>query len=108
MNFNDYQTACHETAIYPREQSLEYLTLGLVGEAGEVANKVKKIIRDHGGKIDLHQSSALAKELGDVLWYAAELAGVIGYDFDQVARANIEKLFLRKQVGTISGEGDNR
>lgn len=108
LSFNDYQNAAHSTAIYPPDQALEYLTLGLVGEAGEVANKVKKIIRDHGGKLDLHQSSALASELSDCLWYTAELATVLGWDFEQIARLNIDKLQRRKTNGTLAGSGDER
>ena len=77
MNFNDYQQAAVSTAIYPEDARVTYTTLGLVGEAGEVAEKVKKIIRSGRPISEMTESEALeiAKELGDVLWYAANLAG---------------------------------
>jgi len=108
VNFNEYQLACHETAVYPRERSLEYLSLGLCGEAGEVANKVKKIIRDEEGVVTEIKALELVQELGDVLWYVAELAGHLGWDLEQVAIVNREKLRHRRQAGKLQGSGDNR
>jgi len=108
MTFNEYQDACHETAIYPREVALAYLSLGLAGEAGELANKVKKIYRDHGGQISAGVAAGLVDELGDLAWYLAELARHLGYTLEEVAAWNIAKLRQRAQAGTLHGSGDQR
>lgn len=89
-----------ETAIYPKDQAIAYLTLGLTSEAGEVADLVKKNIRD-GKKLD-----HLPKELGDVLWYVARLCDETGYKLSDIASDNIEKLLNRKETNTISGSGE--
>lgn len=105
---NEYQQAARQTAIYPDNYSVVYPTLGLTGEAGEVSDKVKKIIRDKGGVFDVHDDYEIAKELGDVLWYLANLASDLGYSLDDVARFNIEKLKSRAERNVLQGSGDNR
>jgi NTP pyrophosphatase (non-canonical NTP hydrolase) len=82
--------------------------LGLVGEAGEVADKLKKVIRDHGGVLTDPVRDAVAKELGDVLWYLSVLAYELDYDLNTIAQDNLDKLASRQERGVISGSGDNR
>lgn len=106
--FREYQQATPLTAIYPRERALEYLTLGLVGEAGELANKIKKVIRDRGGAMHLDTKAAMVGEMGDCLYYISELCNLIGVDMDEVARGNIHKLSERASRGTLRGDGDSR
>lgn len=109
FTFNEYQKAADLTAVYPRRGSnLTYPTLGLCGEAGEVANKVKKIERDRGGVINDEDRQQIAKEAGDVCWYLAALCTELGLDFGKVAEGNIAKLKKRQQDGTLGGSGDNR
>lgn len=109
MNFNDYQEFINKTAIYPHKgDNLAYPVLGLSGEAGEVADKVKKIIRDHNGKITKELKDEIIKELGDVLWYLAALASELNVSLENVAEMNIHKLQDRKKRGVLQGEGDNR
>jgi NTP pyrophosphatase (non-canonical NTP hydrolase) len=108
VNFTDYQEAAKTTAAYPPEIGLAYVTLGLAGEAGEIANKVKKVYRDKDGKLDGATASALVGELGDVLWYCAALATELGVPLEDVASYNITKLAVRAEHGTIHGDGDNR
>ena len=103
-----YQKVALTTAIYPREQAIIYPTLGLTGEAGEVANKVKKIIRDGSDKNDDSLVSEIKSEIGDCLWYIAVLANDFNIKLSDIASANLEKLEKRKQKGTIHGSGDNR
>jgi NTP pyrophosphatase (non-canonical NTP hydrolase) len=105
-NLNNYQRQAKETAIYPENSKIVYPALGLAGEAGEVADKVKKIIRD--GRNDAEYYNQIAKELGDVLWYCAVLADDLGYSLQQIAEMNVYKLQSRKVMGTISGDGDDR
>lgn len=109
MNFEEYQKKSKETAIYPDVgNNIAYPTLGLSGEAGEISNKVKKIFRDDGGVIsDVHRED-LTKELGDVLWYVAQLASELNLDLEEIAEKNIERLFSRKERGVLAGSGDNR
>ena len=109
MDFEEYQKLVKKTAIYPEVgKSYVYPTLGLVGEAGEIAEKVKKIFRDNDGVLDEERRQMLKKELGDVLWYLAQLSTELGISFDEVASYNIEKLASRQQRGTLHGDGDNR
>ena len=109
MELNAYQSAARKTAAYPDiGRNPIYPTLGLSGEAGEVADKVKKVIRDQSGVFDAPTREAIKLELGDVLWYVAQLAGELGYDLDQVAQANLDKLASRAVRGRISGSGDSR
>ena len=100
------------TAIYPKGMSgVTYLTLGLCGESGEVAEKMKKIIRDHrDSDMDAlyNKREEIKKELGDVLWYISSLSSELGIDLNEVAEKNIEKLKSRKDRGKIGGSGDNR
>ena len=103
-----YQKVALTTAIYPREQAIIYPTLGLTGEAGEVANKVKKIIRDDGYKNNESLVQEISAEIGDCLWYISVLADDIGCKLSDIANANLVKLANRKEKGTIHGSGDNR
>ena len=103
-----YQKVALTTAIYPREQAIIYPTLGLTGEAGEVANKVKKIIRDGSDSKDEKLVSEIKAEIGDCLWYIAVLADDFNIKLSDIASANIEKLALRQKKNTIHGSGDDR
>jgi NTP pyrophosphatase (non-canonical NTP hydrolase) len=106
---SDYQTRSRVTAVYPNAgDNLVYPTLGLAGEAGEVAEKVKKLIRDDAGVLSDERRAAIAKELGDVLWYVAQVATEAGLDLDEIAAANLEKLLSRAQRGVLQGSGDDR
>jgi NTP pyrophosphatase (non-canonical NTP hydrolase) len=96
MTFEEYQNEAKQTALYPRRlQNLEYPTLGLAGEAGEVANIVKKIQRDFGGEITVETRLKLKDELGDVLWYISACADELGLTLSEVAEYNVEKLAKR-------------
>ena len=109
MNFDEYQEQSGKTAIYPdRGKNFTYPTLGLSGETGEVAEKIKKVIRDKGGVVDDATRDALRKELGDVLWYVAQLCTELDLSMSDVAENNIEKLLSRQKRGQLSGEGDSR
>ena len=109
MEINSYQISARKTAAYPDVGCNPiYPTLGLTGEAGEVADKVKKVIRDRGGVFDADTREAIKLELGDVLWYVAQLASDLGYDLNEVADANLQKLSSRSARGRIGGSGDKR
>jgi len=109
MNFNDYQTKSRMTAGYPAiGHPVIYPTLGLVNEAGEVAGKIKKVFRDKDGEINAETKSALKAELGDVLWYLAQVATELDLTLDEIAEYNITKLMDRLERGKIRGDGDNR
>lgn len=108
MTLNEYQEKANNTAIYSEEYKVIYPALGLNGEAGEVAEKIKKILRDRGGVMSDENKQELAKEIGDALWYCAALARDIGVDLNTIAQMNIDKLASRKQRNVISGSGDNR
>lgn len=106
MDMNEYQQRAKETAIYPSEQGMVYTTLGLNGEAGEVAEKIKKMIRD---EIPINECIGdIAKELGDVLWYLANLSAEVGLTLNTVAKANLIKLKNRQERNAIKGSGDER
>lgn len=110
MKFDTYQMKAGETAIYPGKgdvTGLLYTALGL-GEVGEIQNKVKKILRDKGGIVDEEDISAIAKEMGDTLWYLAMLADELGILLSDVARSNVRKLADRKARGVLQGNGDDR
>lgn len=109
MDLNQYQNSALKTAIYPRQgANFTYPALGLVGEAGEVADKLKKVIRDNDGVLTDPVRDAVAKELGDVLWYLAVLANELDYDLNTIAEDNILKLLSRQERGVLAGSGDNR
>jgi NTP pyrophosphatase (non-canonical NTP hydrolase) len=109
LRFSDYQDRSRTTAVYPGAgANLLYPTLGLCGEAGEVAEKVKKLVRDDGGVLTEARRTALSKELGDVLWYVAQLATEAGLDLDEIAAANLEKLLSRQRRDVLQGSGDDR
>lgn len=105
---DEYQAEAAITAIYPAKSAIIYPALGLTGEAGEVADKIKKWIRDGGQQIEKLDREGVAKELGDVLWYVANLAYDLGYSLSDIAYMNIKKLQDRAARGTLSGSGDNR
>lgn len=108
MHLSEYQSLSRRTAEYPREAWLAYPALGLAGEAGEVAEHAKKAIRDDGGTISQERRAAMEKELGDVLWYVAQLASELELELEQIAQANLEKLGSRQRRGVLSGSGDER
>ena len=118
MDFNQYQEKAKETAVFPGlkidvNKELEtisyvYPALGLVGEAGEVAEKIKKLIRDKGGQVTNEDQQTIRKELGDVLWYIAVLADLFGLTLQDIAQGNIDKLASRKDRNVLNGSGDDR
>ena len=109
MTFEAYQSLSRKTAHYPDPgKNIVYPTLGLASEAGEVAGKIKKVIRDNGGIVDAERKEQIKQELGDVLWYVAQLATELGLSCEEIAEANLEKLAAREKNGTLSGSGDNR
>jgi NTP pyrophosphatase (non-canonical NTP hydrolase) len=109
MDFDEYQEKAKKTAIYPDiGEKFVYPVIGLVGEAGEIANKVKKIFRDKGGKIDFQTKEDLKKELGDVLWYVSQVATDMEIKLNDIATSNIEKLASRMHRNQIKGSGDDR
>jgi NTP pyrophosphatase (non-canonical NTP hydrolase) len=107
MNFNEYQEMAKTTAIYDKKHQILYPALGLAGEAGEVANKVKKIIRD-GYENNKDYRADIGAEIGDVLWYCAVLASDIGLELSDIAVNNTVKLKDRMNRGVIGGNGDKR
>jgi NTP pyrophosphatase (non-canonical NTP hydrolase) len=109
VRFSEYQERSRATAVYPDAGSnIVYPALGLCGEAGETAEKVKKAIRDDGGTLTEERRAAIAAELGDVLWYAAQLATEAGLDLDEIAEANLDKLASRQRRAVLHGSGDER
>lgn len=105
---DDYQARARKTAIYPADQAIPYCVLGLTSEAGEVAGKWKKVIRDEGGVLTDAKAEVIASELGDVLWYVACLAFELGFSLAELADQNIAKLNDRQSRGVIGGSGDTR
>ena len=108
MTLNEYQSKALETAINPQETAIVYPTLGLTGEAGEVSDKVKKVIRDNGSEFTDDKKREIAKEIGDVLWYCATLSRDLGFTLEEIAQINYEKLHSRQVRGQLHGSGDNR
>lgn len=113
MEFDEYQKFATGTAIYPERgtvsmTALSYCALGLCGESGEIAEKIKKIIRDNNGKITEEARQAIKKELGDPLWYIANMAHEFGFSLNEIAIGNIEKLQDRKNRNVLKGNGDDR
>ena len=105
----EYQARACQTAIFPKHRATEYLTLGLTGESGEIANKVKKFIRDGATKDEyLAKRNEIGYEIGDVLWYCAVLAEELEMNLGHIMEKNLEKLADRHKRGKISGSGDNR
>ena len=109
MDFSDYQNQSRQTAKYPViGHGVIYPTLGLTNEAGEVAGKIKKIFRDKEGVIGDAEREMLKAELGDVLWYLAQVATELQLSLDDIASRNLAKLLDRQERGKIQGDGDNR
>jgi NTP pyrophosphatase (non-canonical NTP hydrolase) len=109
MEFGEYAKAARETAVYPETHKVTYPCLGLAGESGEVCEKVKKQIRDHRGDFrDRAFRDEVEREMGDVLWYLANLAADLDLDLNEIARNNLEKLRKRAVEGKLHGRGDNR
>jgi NTP pyrophosphatase (non-canonical NTP hydrolase) len=109
MLISEYQELSRRTATYPGAgDNIVYPTLGLAGEAGEVAEKVKKLLRDDDGVMSRERRGALAGELGDVLWYVAQVATEAGLDLEEIAQGNLDKLLSRQRRGVLSGSGDSR
>jgi NTP pyrophosphatase (non-canonical NTP hydrolase) len=108
MTFDDYMEAAQKTAIYPNKGSNPYYAALGLGEAGEIQNQVKKIMRDDNGVITPERKKAVSKELGDLLWYVAMNCYEFNLSMDAVAQGNLVKLSQRKEAGTIKGDGDER
>ena len=121
MTMTEYQKRTHETAVFPTcfvedrkddnnmvETRWVYCALGLVGESGEVAEKLKKVLRDNNGVISKDTKNLIAKELGDVLWYLATMCTELGLNLQDVAENNLVKLAARKTGGKLHGDGDTR
>ena len=108
MDLNQYQQAARRTAIYAEQHRVIYPALGLASEAGEVAGKIKKVLRDQGGDFASAPLEAIKDELGDVLWYVAVLAGDLGLSLEQIAAANLDKLASRQARDRLGGGGDRR
>lgn len=109
MTFDEYQEVSKKTAVYDQgQQVLYYLGLGVTGEAGEIAEKLKKLMRNHKGQMSEEMRQDLKKEMGDVLWYLSQLSFELGFKFSDVAKANVEKLQDRQARGVLKSEGDNR
>lgn len=106
LTFNNYQKVARKTAIY--KDGIFYPALGLCGESGEVAEKIKKIYRDNDGIISEYNKEQIVKEMGDVLWYIANLATDLNVPLEDVAKKNLEKIQTRQQKNLIHGDGDNR
>lgn len=108
VGFDEYQNKSSMTAIFPEEFALEYLCLGLVSEAGEVAGKIKKVIRDNNRQMSDEVKKQISDEIGDVLWYLAQLSLELNIPMSRIATENIDKLRDRENRGKISGSGDSR
>ncbi len=109
MDFDKYQKLAKKTAVYPNiGANYIYPTLGLAGEAGEVAEKIKKVIRDDNGEITPEKRNEIEKELGDILWYIAQLSTELKLNLSHVAEKNLEKLQSRMKRNKLGGSGDNR
>ena len=109
MTFEEYQKLSRKTAIYPdKDNNFIYPTLGLTGEVGEVAEKIKKVLRDNNGVVDDGRRQEIKKELGDVLWYLSQIATELGLSLDDIATFNVEKINSRQERNKLSGDGDDR
>ncbi len=111
MDFNEYQKQASQTATFEGKQEefkLMYLALGIAGEAGEIAEKIKKIIRNDNGVVSDEKRDSLKQEIGDVLWYLSQLARVLDIPFADAAQANIKKILDRQARGVLKSTGDTR
>jgi NTP pyrophosphatase (non-canonical NTP hydrolase) len=108
LTFKHYSNKAREFAIYNKDMGAFYSVLGLCGESGEVADKLKKIYRDKNGVISDNDTKEIAYELGDVLWYLSNIATDLGLTLDDIAKLNLTKLYKRRENNTLHGEGDNR
>jgi len=109
LTFKEYQEKSRKTVVYPDAgNNFIYPALGLAGETGEVIEKIKKIVRDKNYKIDNETREKIAKEIGDVLWYIAQLCTELNLDMEEIAQKNLDKLFSRKERGVLHGDGDDR
>ena len=109
MTFEEYQKLSRKTAIYPdKDNNFIYPTLGLTGEAGEVAEKIKRVLRDNNRVVDDLKKQEIKKELGDVLWYLSQIATELDLSLNDIACFNIEKVNSRQERNKLSGDGDNR
>lgn len=110
MTFDDYQKQAVTTLLSGPDKLTDviHMALCISGEAGEVSEKIKKLIRDKNGDLAELDVESIKKELGDVLWYLAVMADLLDVSFDDVAKLNVEKLASRKERGTLRGSGDDR
>jgi NTP pyrophosphatase (non-canonical NTP hydrolase) len=108
MTLNEYQREASQTAAFDHNYVIVYTSLGLNGEAGELAEHAKKLIRDDNGEVTAERMEAVEKEAGDVLWYLSQVCSAWGLDFDTVAKENIRKLRSRQERGQIHGSGSER
>lgn len=108
LSLNEYQDMAETTAIYPPRHALNYLITGLCAEAGELAGKFAKAVRDNGAIIDAQVRDAILYEAGDVLWFVSEIARALKCTLEEVATKNFEKLTSRQERDALQGEGDNR
>lgn len=108
MTINEYQAAALTTAVYPEDKRIIYPALGMCGEAGEVADKVKKVIRDNNQSFNTARKIEIAKEIGDVMWYCATLSHDLNFTLGEIAEMNYDKLRSRQARGKLGGSGDNR
>lgn len=108
MTFDDYQKTARANAVYNRDLGVIYAALGLAGETGEVVEHIKKMARDNNRVLTPERKEAITKELGDVLWYMANLAADLEISLSDVAATNLAKIKDRRERGVLHGAGDNR
>lgn len=108
ITLNEYQKFTASTAVYNKKHALFYLGLGLAGESGEVANKIKKVIRDNNGIVTPEIREAIIEELGDIEWYISEIATALGVNLGEIFDGNVKKISSRKNRNKLHGSGDNR
>jgi NTP pyrophosphatase (non-canonical NTP hydrolase) len=108
MTFEEYQKFTDTTRLASSKPALVYTALGLAGESGEVAEKIKKVLRDHGGELNDDTRAAIRKEMGDVLWYLAQLARDCNLSLEEIAELNVQKLQSRWSRNQVHGSGDDR